>query len=100
METTNYHIAKEIANQIGNRALFMIGAKNLAAGEKTLSFKIGRNSMGVNYVRITLTPLDLYKMEFMSIRGTSVKVKSEVDGIYNDMLNRMIEKHTGLYTSI
>lgn len=97
---TDMTTAKTIASQIGNKALFMIGAKNLAGSENSLHFKVGRNSMGVTHVVITLNSLDLYDMEFLSCRGTSRKVKAEANGVYADMLNEMIEVHTGFYTSM
>ena len=93
-------VAKTIASQIGNKALFMIGAKNLAGSENSLHFKVGRNSMGVTHVVVTLNSLDLYDMEFLSCRGTSRKVKAEANGVYDDMLRKLIETHTGLYTSL
>jgi len=93
-------IAKEIANQIGNKALYMIGAKQLVAGENFLMFKIGRNAKGVNKVKITLNSMDTYDVEFLSVRGVNCKLKSEERGIYNDMLRGAIERNTGLYTSL
>ena len=97
---SNLSVAKEISNTLGNKCLFMIGAKNLAGDEKSLHFKVGRNSKGVTHVVITLNSLDLYDMEFLSCRGTSRKVKAEANGVYGDMLNPMIEEHTGMYTSL
>ena len=39
-----------------------------------MSFKIGRNSKGVNYVRIDLDRgKDLYNMEFIQMRKRKVK---------------------------
>ena len=96
----NLQVAQTIADQIGNSAFMMIGAKNLAGSENSLHFKVGRNSKGVTHVKIELTPADLYKMTFMSIRGMNVKVKAEHDGVYADMLNRLIESETGMYTSL
>lgn len=93
-------VANTIKKQLGNKALVMIGAKNLAGGDKYLSFRIGRNSKGVNYVKITLTSMDLYDVEFGAIRGTNYKVKKEVKGIYADQLHKAIEDNTGMYTSL
>jgi len=99
-EATNMTVSKEIVRQIGNKALYMIGAKKLVGSNDGLQFRIGRNSKGVNVVRITLTSMDLYDVEYLSVRGTSVKTKSKDEGIYNDMLLKSIEKHTGLATSL
>lgn len=93
-------IAKTIAEQIGNKALFMIGAKNLTGHENALSFKIGRNSKSVNYVKVTLTPADLYDIEFGWVTKNGYKERSREDGIYWDMLRGAIERNTGMYTSL
>lgn len=100
-EAKNYHVAKEILNQLGgNRFATMTGSKNFGAGEKTLSMKLTRNASGANYLIITLTPLDLYTMEFVSIRGAKRTVKKLVENVYNDMLPKMFEDATGLYTRL
>ena len=93
-------IANTIRNQIGGGALFMIGAKNLIDHGDALSFRIGRNSKSVNYVKITLNASDTYDIEYGYIRGTSYKVRSTDEGMYNDMLRGSIERNTGLYTSL
>lgn len=97
---TDMTTATTIRNQIGNKALFMIGAKNLAGDEKSFHFKVGRNSMGVTHVVVTLNSLDTYDMEFLACRAGNRKVKAEANGVYADMLNSMIETHTGLYTNL
>ena len=79
----------------------MTGAKNFAVGPKGMGFKIGRNSKGVNYIRIDLDRgRDLYNMEFIQMRGGNLKIKSKVKGVYNDQLQKMFTKHTGMYTSL
>jgi hypothetical protein len=93
-------IAQEIANQIGNQALMMIGAKQLGFTQNSLTFKVGRNAKAVTHVRITLNSLDLYDMEFLRIRGTDVHPIAIANDCYSDMMNRMIETHTGLYTKL
>ena len=94
------NVAQTIAKQLGNKALVMMGAKNLVAGKKDLSFRIGRNSKGINYIKITLTAMDTYDVEFGAIRGMNYKIKSEAKGIYADMLHDVIEKNTGMYLSL
>lgn len=93
-------VAKTIQKQLGGKALYMMGAKNLVGGKDNLSFRIGRNSKGVNYIKITLTGMDLYDVEFGNIRGMNYKVKKEVTGIYADMLHKTIEDNTGMYLSL
>ena len=93
-------VAKEIQKQLGSKSLYMIGAKKFVGGDNYLAFRIGRNSKGINYVKITLTPMDLYDVEFGAIRGMDYKVKSKATGIYADMLHNAIENHTGMVTSL
>lgn len=105
-----------IRDQIGHKALYMLGAYNLVRDdkEKSLAFRI-RGSKKVNYVKVTLAPDDTYTMEFGRIRKpdyrlnfTSAedymkklyKVVDTVDRIDAEELNRTIEQHTGLYTKL
>ena len=83
----------------GNRFIAMTGAKNFAVGPKGAGFKIGRNSKGINFVRIDLKN-DLYDMEFGQLRGGNLKIKSKVKQVYADQLQKMFTKHTGMYTSL
>jgi len=87
-------------DQIGHKALYMIGAKDFvfgtSGGKKSLVFKIMRNSKGVSHIRMRLTSLDLYDMEFLAIRAGKIKVKSKEKGVYGDQLGVMIKKNTGL----
>ena len=94
--------AGEMLKQLGgNKFIAMTGAKNFTIGPKGVGFKIGRNAKGVNYVRIDLDRgKDLYNMsfDFVSVRG--IKNKAKVKGVYNDQLQKMFTKHTGMYTSL
>ena len=96
----NMQVANIIKKQLGNKALTMMGAKNLVAGDNYLSFRIGRNSKGINYIKIILNPKDLYDLEFGSIRGMNYKVKYEAKDVYVDMLHDVIENNTGMYLSL
>jgi len=94
-------VAQTIKEQIGGKALFMIGATNIVGHENTLTFRVGKNAKGVNCVMITLDEgLDLYKMSFLYIRGGKFTVKAQIEGVYAEDLNRMIEMYTGMYTSL
>ena len=92
-------VAQTIADQIGGKALYMLGAKNLIDHGDALSLRV-RGSRTVNYIKVTLTPADLYDVEFGKVHGTSYKVKATEEGIYADMLHDSIERNTGLYTSL
>ncbi len=96
-------IAQTMLQQLGGqkRLVMMTGAKNFMwdGDTRTLSFKIGRNAKGVNYVSITLRN-DLYDLKFGAIRAGAMKVKAEETGVYADMLTKMFEKHTGMYLKL
>ena len=85
----------------GNKFIAMTGAKNLGTSGKknNLSFSIGRNSKGITHVLITLTSMDTYDMEFITMRGTKRKSK-KVKGVYADMLQKIFTKMTGMDTRL
>lgn len=96
------NVAQTIANQIGNRAFFMLGAKDLVAMEKGLQFKIGRNSSGGNKIRVVLDEgLDLYNVELWHVRGTNIfQVGESVCGVHVEQLHTILESLTGMYTRL
>lgn len=99
-------IAKTILQQLGgNRFTTMTGAKNLTAQEEGgLSFRLpgSMTKSWINYVRISLTPMDVYTMEFSSIRagGSSCTLVSRHEDVYSDMLQKIFTEATGLETSL
>ena len=99
--TTHPTVAQIIAEQIGRRAFFMLGAKELVGGENYLQFRIS-GCRSISHVKITLDPSDTYTMSFMkwSAKKLEYKVVAEVSGVYVDMLHDVIEGKTGLYTSL
>ena len=89
--------AKELLQQLGgNKFIAMTGAKNFGTDGKSLTFKIGRNSKGVNFVRIKLTSMDLYDIEFLQVRAGKIKIKSKAKRVYADQLGKMFKKNTGM----
>jgi hypothetical protein len=86
----------------GNRFIAMTGAKDFVRDDekRQIFFKIGRNSKGVNYVRIRLTSMDLYDMEFLRVRAGQITVLSSEEGVYNDQLETVFTANTGLYTRL
>ena len=81
----------------GNKFIAMTGAKNFGTDRKGgLTFKIGRNSKSVSHVRVRLTSMDLYDMEFLQVRAGKIKIKSKEKGVYADQLGKMFKKNTGL----
>jgi len=105
------NVATEIYKQLGGgKFVAMTGAKNFVDGGNFLSFKLPSRfaKNGINYVKITLTPLDLYDMEFGKLTGGAwsasaslgYKVIKTKRGIYNDMLRSVFTTETGLNTSL
>ncbi|MBF0388372.1 MAG: hypothetical protein HQL20_11095 [Candidatus Omnitrophica bacterium] len=97
------NVAQTIYRQLGGgKFATMTGAKNFVDGGNFLSFKLPSNFAkgGINYVKITLTPLDLYDMELGKIRGSKYTVSKTKRGLYNDMLRSTFTAETGLNTSL
>lgn len=99
--------AKQVAGEIfrqlgGNKFKAMTGAYNMSYsndGRGALSLKF-KGSNKANYLKITLTSMDLYNMEFGKIRGHNYKVVKTYDGVYDDMLQKIFTNVTGLYTHL
>lgn len=92
-------VATIIRGQIGGKALFMLGAKNLLDCGNALSFRV-RGSKAVNYIKVTLNSMDTYDMEFGKIWGLNYKVVAEHNGIYCDRMHEIIRNETGLATNL
>jgi hypothetical protein len=98
-------IAETIVNQIGQRALYMMGAKQLMKGKGSggeyIQFKIGRNPKNVNMVKVEYDHgRDLYNLYFYNYRGTTLKLLSSEKGVYVDMLHKILKNHTGMEMSL
>jgi hypothetical protein len=109
MSSEAVRIAETIRQQIGHRALYMLGAKHLSAlpadKEKGtyggFSFRTGRVAAGkANHVHIELNGMDTYNLTFFKIHGRSFKTIKTIEGVYVDQLHESIEHYTGLYTSL
>ena len=94
-------VAKEIARQIGNRALFMMGAMNLVAGDNSLAFHI-RGSRECDKIVVTLEASDTYRLDFWqgAIGRHQPKLVKSIDDVYADGLHQAIEYNTGLRLSL
>lgn len=102
-ESLNEWKAEDVLRQLGGRKfMVMTGAKGFVRDDKQrqIMFKIPKAKSGINYIRITLTSMDLYDIEFMSFRGTKLKTVATERGVYNDQLQSIFTKHTGLNTSL
>jgi hypothetical protein len=96
--------AEEVLKQLGgNKFIAMTGAKNFIKddSQKEITFKIGGGAKsGINYIRIKLTSMDLYNVEFLRLRSNDLKVVASANGVYNDQLQSIFTKHTGMRTSL
>jgi len=93
-------IASTIASQIGNRAFAMMGAKNLVAGDKSLTFKVGTNAKKVTHIVVELEPSDTYTVRFVRVSRGGAVVSNVSQDVYADSLHTVIQNHTGLYLSL
>ena len=92
-------IATAICEQIGKRALFMLGVNKKIVDGNSLILHI-RGSKAYNRIRVTYNSMDWYDMEFTKVHNYNITRRAEENGLYGDMLCRTIERHTGLRTSL
>jgi hypothetical protein len=98
-------VAQTILDQLGgNRFIVMTGARNFVAHPYALSFKLpaGLAVDGINYVKIDLSPSDLYRVEVYRLKGTTLEPrgKRSASGVYADQLRSVFTDLTGLETSL
>ncbi len=96
------HIANEIYRQLGgNKFRVMTGAKMMVSTENGIRMRIGRNKTNANFMEVSLNSLDLYDITLAKLTkmGEMKSVKT-YDNVYNDMLVRIFESHTGMYTTL
>jgi hypothetical protein len=96
-------IAQSILQQLGgNKFIAMTGSTLFVGGDDYLMFKT-RKSLCINKtskVKITLTPMDLYTVEFMSIYKDTVKIISKHEDVYVEDLQELFTRETGLVTRL
>lgn len=100
-------IAREILRQLGGRMfLMMTGSKQLLALKSGLQFTVGENENGVNRIQVILDADDTYTVKASQVRvnrRTGVvkeEPKGEEEGVYNDSLQAVFTRLTGLYTRL
>jgi hypothetical protein len=101
--STNLEVASTILEQMGGsgKLTCMIGAHDFTGSPDALTFRFrARGRDGSNCCRVSLLPSDTYKVEFISIRGNSVKSKGVFEDIYAEDLRGVFERQTGLYLSL
>ena len=90
--------AQTVLEQLGGRRFIaMTGSNNFVKGENFIRFKVHRAQKSIKYVKITLTAMDTYDMEFMTRSGKHIRT---VDGIYADQLQETFTENTGLETRL
>lgn len=96
----NPEIAQIIGQQMGGlgRLKMFVGGHNFCDHGNGLSFKF-KGSKVANYMKVTLTPLDEYDVEFGKIWGSKYTVKKELKGVHFDQLVGIFEDTTKLYLS-
>lgn len=98
-QAQNQQIANTILHQLGGKKfIVMTGSKNFIAGNNSLTMQLAKNSSKANYLRITLTAMDDYKMEFITICGINEKENIVRNGVYDDNLQSIFTEVTGLVT--
>jgi hypothetical protein len=97
--TDDLSVANTIKQQIGGRALFMLGAIHFVGDSDSLRFKI-RGSRIATHITIRLEPSDTYTMIFDKVRGVEIKKVAVHEGVYFDGMNQIIESVTGLRCSL
>jgi hypothetical protein len=102
MDTT---VAQTILAQLGGRRfLAMTGARQLIGGDDHLSFtlpgKPGYVKHGINVCRITLTPMDVYTVEYLRVREGKVRTVQTCEEVYAEDLQDCFSRETGLSTRL
>lgn len=96
---TDLTIANTIRQQLGGQFALMTGARRFTGDANSLSFWLPPCDFKlkeISRVKITLTPMDVYRMEFWA-GGDLVEI---VEDVYCDMLHDVFERVTGLLTTL
>jgi len=95
----NLPVARTIFEQLGGYNFRMLtGATHFRGGDDFVQFDLPSDltHRKISKVRITLTPADVYRVEFYA----GLALVDTHDDIYCDTLRDMFERVTGLYTSL
>lgn len=97
------NVAKTILAQLGNnKFVAMTGAKHFVSDGDSLQFRLpSRLALhGINHVRVTLTPADLYEVVFFKLRGFECTTIESLEGVYAEDLRRVFSEVTGLHCAL
>lgn len=97
--TNKLEVANTIRDQIGGRALWMIGATHLAGDHNSLRFRF-KMCPKANLIVVRLDADDTYTVEFHKVRGINSKLVHSVPMVYVDSLHSVIRGFTGLALSL
>ena len=100
MNLVDLDIANTIRDQIGNKALVMIGASNYVAIKKGIRFNIGKNESQVTHIEVYLNVHDLYDVTFYNCEANQLNVINKIEGVYFAELAEVIEEGTGMRTNL
>ena len=95
--------AIDILRQLGgNRFLAMTGTTGLVYDNesRSVSMQLRRNISKAKWLKIKLTVMDVYTMQFFALKNDTPIIVREFTGIYNDMLQSIFTEVTGLNTSL
>lgn len=94
--------AKEVLEQLGgNKFIAMTGARNFTKDKNSIRFRLPKANNGIKFVKIELTPMDTYTIEFGKGNVMSgYKVIKKIDDIYADQLVEIFSENTGLETQL
>lgn len=110
------NVAKTILDQLGgNKFVVMTGSKKFVDFGNSISMKLSRNVSGAQYLKIELTPADVYIMTFAKIKKVlnkeyaalgvkiyddEIQTVKEIENVYCDELQSVFTSVTGLYTRL
>lgn len=95
---TNEQIRETINQLGGNRFAAMVCASFFSNdGKLVIKFK---GSKIANTLIISLMPDDTYSLTFHKVSAKSDKIIEMMDSVYNDMMQSVFTKITGLYTHL
>jgi hypothetical protein len=94
-------VALTILQQLGGRRFIaMTGSHTFVDHHNALSMQLARNRSGATHLKITLTPADVYTMEFGKLRGSNYQVLIRVEDVYAEQLQTAFTRVTGLDTHL
>lgn len=103
MSNYNVNVCNAIIEQLGGRGFrLMTGAKNFSYSvdelkNVSLYFKIGKNSAGINHVKVTYNyGRDDYSIVFSYVTIKGITEKKSFNGVYCDQLKELFEDSTGM----